>query len=78
MTKVQVPLQRVLNAYYKCPNEVMYRITVRAHMSEFLDVADVLQIESVECGKVRFLGRSNGYPNRQLRHEATGSNRSLL
>jgi hypothetical protein len=76
--KIMVPLSRVIAAYNACPIPALARVMEKAHVSEFLDEQDVLLLESVEFGKVRFLGRSNERASSGLRRTANGGHQGVL
>lgn len=76
--KIMVPLSRVIAAYNACPIPALARVMERAHVSEFLDEQDVLLIESVEFGKVQYLGRNNGRANAGVRRTANGGREGVL
>lgn len=76
--KIMVPLSRVIAAYNACPIPALAQVMERAHMSEFLDEQDVLLLESVEFGKVQYLGRKNDRANVGLRRAANGGHQGVL
>lgn len=76
--KIMVPLNRVIAAYNACPIPALAQVMEKAHVTEFLDEQDVLLIESVEFGKVQFLGRHNERASSGLRCTANGGYQSVL
>jgi len=76
--KIMVPLSRVVAAYNACPIPALAELMEKAHVSEFLDESDVLLLESVEFGKVRYLGRNDGRTSVGVRRQADGGSASVL